>query len=88
MSDIPSHWTEYRQMAFFPKTIPKWNSLPQEVTRAPSPRWLLCDQGLLFPESLTSINEKWVSEGWSGAGRGPSPVTAMVAGMVYPNTPK
>ena len=64
--DIPSHRTEYRQKIFFPRTIPEWNSLPQEWPQHP----LLCDQGLLPTRPLTSINEKWVSEGWSCAGRG------------------
>ena len=27
----------YRQMTFFPRNIPEWNGLPQEVTRAPTP---------------------------------------------------
>ena len=38
--------------------------------------------GLLPARSLTGINEKWVSEGWSCAGRGSSPGTATVAGLV------
>ena len=108
--DIPSHQTAYRQKTFFPRTIPEWNSLPQEVTIAssqsgtafskkwpqrhprveqPSPRsdhsthpWLLRDQGLLPTRSLTNINEKWLSEDWSCAGRGSSPGTATVARLV------
>ena len=28
--DIPTCTTRYRQMAFFPRTIPEWNKLPQE----------------------------------------------------------
>ena len=27
----------YRQMTFFPRNIPEWNGLPQEVTTAPTP---------------------------------------------------
>ncbi|KAL8599335.1 hypothetical protein ACOMHN_008050 [Nucella lapillus] len=34
--DIPTCTTRYRQMAFFPKTIPEWNKLPQEVVTAES----------------------------------------------------
>ena len=29
-------WTQYRQMSFFPRTIPEWNSLPQEIVAAKS----------------------------------------------------
>ena len=42
--DIPSHRTAYRQKTFFPRTIPEWNSLPQEVTTAPS------QSGTVFPK--------------------------------------
>ena len=34
--DIPTCTTRYRQMAFFPRTIPEWNKLPQEVVTAKS----------------------------------------------------
>ena len=34
--DIPSSRTKYRQMSFFPRTIPDWNSLPPEVVTAES----------------------------------------------------
>ncbi|KAL8602911.1 hypothetical protein ACOMHN_062606 [Nucella lapillus] len=34
--DIPTCTTRYRQMAFFPRTIPEWNKLPQEVVTAES----------------------------------------------------
>ena len=34
--DIPFCRTQYRQMSFFPRTIPDWNSLPQEVVTAES----------------------------------------------------
>ena len=33
-SDIPTCTTRYRQMPFFPRTIPEWNKLPQEVVTA------------------------------------------------------
>jgi hypothetical protein len=33
---IPSCRTQYRQMSFFPRTIPDWNGLPQEVVAAES----------------------------------------------------
>ena len=78
--DIPSHWTAYRQMTFFPRIIPEWNSLPQEVTTAPP--WLLRDQGRLPTRSLTSINKKWISQGWSCACRGSSTGTTTVARLV------
>ena len=32
--DIPSCRTQYRQMLFLLKTIPDWNSLPQEIVAA------------------------------------------------------
>ena len=32
--DIPTCATRYRQMSFFPRTIPEWNKLPQEVVTA------------------------------------------------------
>ena len=80
--DIPSHRTACRQMTFFPRTIPEWNSLPQEVTTAPTPGSFSRVQGLLPAGSLTSINEKWISEGRSCAGWGLSPGTATVAGLV------
>ena len=32
--DIPSCRTKYRQMTFFPRTIPDWNHLPEEVVAA------------------------------------------------------
>ncbi|XP_076442761.1 uncharacterized protein LOC143281434 [Babylonia areolata] len=32
--DIPTCTTRYRQMTFFPRTIPEWNKLPQEVVTA------------------------------------------------------
>ena len=32
--DIPSCQTHHRQMSFFPRTIPDWNSLPQEIVAA------------------------------------------------------
>ncbi len=34
--DVPSHRTLYRQKTFFPRTIPEWNSLPEDVASAPS----------------------------------------------------
>ncbi|KAL8575234.1 hypothetical protein ACOMHN_042355 [Nucella lapillus] len=34
--DIPSCRTTYRQMSFFPRTIPEWNLLPAETATAPS----------------------------------------------------
>ena len=34
--DMPTCTTRYRQMAFFPRTIPEWNKLPQEVVTAKS----------------------------------------------------
>ena len=34
--DIPSSRTQYRQMSFFPRTIPEWNALPEEITEAES----------------------------------------------------
>ena len=34
--NIPSCMTQYRQMSFFPRTIPEWNSLPQEIVAAKS----------------------------------------------------
>ena len=34
--DIPSCRTQYRQMSFFPRTIPDWNGLSQEVVTAES----------------------------------------------------
>ena len=34
--DILSCRTQYRQMPFFPRTIPGWNSLPQKVVTAES----------------------------------------------------
>ena len=34
--DIPTCTTRYRQMTFFPRTIPEWNKLPQEVVTAES----------------------------------------------------
>ncbi|KAI0213334.1 hypothetical protein LSAT2_001640, partial [Lamellibrachia satsuma] len=34
--DIPSCRTQYRQMSFFPRTIPHWNGLPQEAVMAES----------------------------------------------------
>ena len=34
--DIPTCTTLYRQMTFFPRTIPEWNKLPQEVVTAKS----------------------------------------------------
>ena len=34
--DIPSCRAQYRHMSFFPRTIPDWNSLPQEVVTAES----------------------------------------------------
>ena len=78
--DILSHQTAHRQMTFFPRTIPEWKSSPRSdhSTRP----WFLRDQGLLPTRSLRSINEKWVSEGWSCAGWGSSPGTATVAGLV------
>ena len=33
----PTGQHNYRQMTFFPRTIPEWSSLPQEVTTAPTP---------------------------------------------------
>jgi len=33
---IPSCRTQYRQMSFFPRTIPDWNRLPQEIVTAKS----------------------------------------------------
>ena len=35
--DIPSCRTLYRQMSFFPRTIPDWNGLPPETVTAESP---------------------------------------------------
>ena len=35
-----------------------------------------------------SLNDKWVNEGWICAGRGLSPGTATVEGLVWPHTPK
>ena len=32
--DIPSCRTQYRQMSFSPRTLPDWNSLPQEIVAA------------------------------------------------------
>jgi hypothetical protein len=32
--DIPSHRTQCRQSTFFPRTIPEWNALPEEVVSA------------------------------------------------------
>ena len=32
--DIPRSRTRYRQMSFFPRTIPEWNALPEEITEA------------------------------------------------------
>ena len=32
--DTPSCRTHYRPMSFFPRTLPDWNSLPQEVVAA------------------------------------------------------
>ena len=29
--DTPSSRTQYRQMSFFPRTIPEWNALPEEA---------------------------------------------------------
>ena len=34
--NIPYCRTQYRQMSFFPRTIPEWNSLPQEIVAAKS----------------------------------------------------
>ena len=34
--DIPRNITRYRQMSFFPQTIPEWNALPEEITEAES----------------------------------------------------
>ena len=34
--DIPSCRPQYRQTSFFPRTIPDWNRLPQEVVTAES----------------------------------------------------
>ena len=34
--NIPYCRTQYRHMSFFPRTIPKWNSLPQEIVAAKS----------------------------------------------------
>ena len=34
--NIPSCRTQYRQMSFFPRSIPDWNGLPQEVVTAES----------------------------------------------------
>jgi len=34
--DVPSHRTQYRQSTFFPRTIPQWNCLPEEVASAPT----------------------------------------------------
>jgi hypothetical protein len=34
--DVPSNRTQYRQMTFFPRTIPDWNSLPADAVMAPS----------------------------------------------------
>ena len=78
--NILSHQTEYRQITFFPRTIPEWKSSSRS-DHSTHP-WLLRDQGLLPNRSLRSINEKWVSEGWSCAGRGSSPGTATVVGLV------
>ena len=97
-----------RQMTFFPRTVPEWKSLPQEVTTAPTPNskhWFTTSFRRKVPESdarsvrppLASSRpgstrslasqyyyEKWVSEGCRGgcAGRGSSPGTATVAGLV------
>ena len=34
--NIPYCRTQYRQMSFFPQTIPEWNSLPQEIVATKS----------------------------------------------------
>ena len=34
--DVPSCRTQYRQTSFFPRTLPDWNGLPQEVVTAES----------------------------------------------------
>ena len=34
--DIPQSSTKYRQMSFFPRTIPEWNKLPEDVVQAKS----------------------------------------------------
>ena len=34
--NIPYCRTQHRQMSFFPRTIPEWNSLPQEIVAAKS----------------------------------------------------
>ena len=67
--DVPSHRTDYRQKTFFHRTIPERNSLLQVLSHHSTHPWPLCDQGLLLARSLTSINKKWVSEGWSYGGR-------------------
>ena len=44
--DIPTCTTQYRQMALFPRTIPEWNTLPQDVVTAKS---LDCFKSRLAP---------------------------------------
>ena len=33
---IPSCRTQYKQMSFFPRTMPEWNSLPHEIVATKS----------------------------------------------------
>ncbi|KAI0212625.1 hypothetical protein LSAT2_002456 [Lamellibrachia satsuma] len=52
--DIPSCRTQYRQMSFFPRTIPDWNGLSQEAVMAES-----LDS---FKSRLYSLLGAWQSE--------------------------
>ena len=96
--DIPSHWKAYsytsyttklyrqKEKTFFPRNRTISDSVVQPSSKSDlsTPPRALWDQGLFRHKSLTCvIYLKWVSEGWSCAGRGSSPG---VAGLVWPDT--